>query len=55
MLRTLANVGYEGIASLKCHGTAGWPLEYVTEQFRRSAEYVRRLLPPVQPGVLAGA
>ena len=55
MLRTLANVGYEGIASLKCHGTAGWPLEYVTEQFRRSADYVRGLMPAVQPGVLAGA
>ena len=28
LLRVLANVGYSGVASLKCHGTAGWPLEY---------------------------
>ncbi len=41
LLRTLAAVGYEGVASLKCHGTAGWPIEYVTDQFGRSAEYVR--------------
>ena len=45
LLRRLADVGYEGIASLKCHGTAGWPLEYVTSQFRVSAEYVRGCLP----------
>ena len=45
LLRTLADVGYEGIASLKCHGTAGWPLEYVTKQLRDSADYVRSCLP----------
>lgn len=41
LLRTLASVGYEGTASLKCHGTVGWPIEYVTERFGASAEYVR--------------
>ena len=41
MMRTLASVGYEGVASLKCHGTAGWPIEYVTEQFGAAAAYVR--------------
>ncbi len=45
LLRTLAAVGYEGVASLKCHGTAGWPIEYVTETFGRSAEYIRAQMP----------
>lgn len=44
LLRTLAAIGYEGVASLKCHGTAGWPLEKVTSQMRASAEYVRASL-----------
>jgi sugar phosphate isomerase/epimerase len=45
LLRQLANVGYEGVASLKCHGTAGWPLEKVTSQLGDSAAYVRSLMP----------
>ena len=45
LLRTLAAVGYEGVASLKCHGTQGWPIERVTEQFGTAATYVRGLLP----------
>lgn len=45
LLRRLADVGYQGVASLKCHGTAGWPLEHVTAQLRASAEYVRSCLP----------
>ena len=32
LLANLAAVGYEGVASMKCHGTHGWPLEYVTGQ-----------------------
>jgi sugar phosphate isomerase/epimerase len=44
LLRTLKQVGYEGIASLKCHGTAGWPLQKVTDQLARSAQYVRRCM-----------
>ena len=45
LLRTLAAVGYQGVASLKCHGTAGWPIEHVTEQIGQSAAYVRANLP----------
>ncbi len=45
LLRALADVGYDGIASLKCHGTAGWPLDHITEQLRKSADYVRSCLP----------
>jgi sugar phosphate isomerase/epimerase len=41
---TLEKVGYEGVASLKCHGTAGWETSRVTAEVRRSAEYVRGLL-----------
>jgi sugar phosphate isomerase/epimerase len=43
-LRTLSRVGYTGVASLKCHGTGGWPLQKVTEQLRRSDLYVRSCL-----------
>ena len=45
LLRHLAAVGYEGVASLKCHGTAGWSLDYVTEQLRASADHIRERLP----------
>ena len=45
MLRTLAAIGYDGVASLKCHGTTGWPIEYVTDQLGRSAAYIRSMLP----------
>lgn len=41
LLRRLAEVGFEGVASLKCHGTAGWAKDYVTAQLRASAAYVR--------------
>ena len=44
LLRTLKQVGYEGVASLKCHGTAGWPLQKVTDQLAKSAEYVRECM-----------
>ncbi len=44
LLRTLKQVGYEGVASLKCHGTAGWPLQKVTNQLATSAQYVRRCM-----------
>lgn len=43
-LAALRRVGYEGAASLKCHGTGGWPLEKVTEQLRRSDAYVKSCL-----------
>lgn len=44
LLRGLANLGYEGTASLKCHGTAGWSKEKVTDQLRASNAYVRECL-----------
>ncbi len=44
LLRTLKHVGYEGVASLKCHGTAGWPLQKVTNELAKSAQYVRRCM-----------
>lgn len=45
LLHELARLGYEGVASLKCHGTAGWPIEKVSEQLERSTAYVRDCLP----------
>jgi sugar phosphate isomerase/epimerase len=45
LLHDLARLGYEGVASLKCHGTAGWSLEKVTNELERSAAYIRRCLP----------
>jgi sugar phosphate isomerase/epimerase len=43
-LAALNRVGYTGAASLKCHGTGGWPLEKVTEQLGASDAYVRSCL-----------
>lgn len=40
LLRALGTLGYAGVASLKCHGTAGWPLEKVTAQLGRSWRYL---------------
>lgn len=44
LLRNLALTGYAGVASLKCHGTAGWPIDYVTMQLAASTAYVRSAL-----------
>lgn len=44
LLRTLKLVGYEGVASLKCHGTAGWPMQKITNELAWSAQYVRRCM-----------
>lgn len=41
LLETLKRVGYTGPASLKCHGTSGWPLEKVTKYFSMSNDYIR--------------
>jgi sugar phosphate isomerase/epimerase len=41
LLRDLAASGYEGVASLKCHGTHGWTREYITAKLGESAAYVR--------------
>ncbi len=45
LLHDLDAIGYEGVASLKCHGTAGWSLDYISSQMRASAEYIRNCLP----------
>lgn len=44
-LGTLARVGYRGPASLKCHGTGGWPLQHVTDELAKADAYVRSCLP----------
>jgi sugar phosphate isomerase/epimerase len=44
LLGTLKQTGYTGVASLKCHGTAGWPLHKVTNELAKSAAYVRQCL-----------
>ena len=49
LLANLATVGYEGVASMKCHGTHDWPLEYVTAQLRASSEYLRGCMPAQRP------
>jgi sugar phosphate isomerase/epimerase len=41
MLGTLRRVGYEGVASLKCHGTQGWSFGKIGEQLRAADAYVR--------------
>lgn len=43
-LSTLRQVGYEGAASLKCHGTHDWPLEKVTAELANSDSYIRTCL-----------
>jgi sugar phosphate isomerase/epimerase len=44
LLGTLKRVGYEGAASLKCHGTQGWSLDKVTSQLRAADTYVTHCL-----------
>lgn len=41
MLRALDAVGYEGPASLKCHGTHGWSMEKIARHMRASDAYIR--------------
>jgi sugar phosphate isomerase/epimerase len=43
-LGTLKRVGYQGPASLKCHGTHGWSLQKITGELRASDEYVKSCL-----------
>jgi len=40
----LKRLGYVEPASLKCHGTAGWPLHKTTEKYRAADTYVRSCL-----------
>jgi sugar phosphate isomerase/epimerase len=44
LLGKLKRLGYEGPASLKCHGTHGWSVEKVTAQLRAADAYVRDCL-----------
>lgn len=41
LLAELQRAGYEGAASLKCHGTQGWSLEKIGKELRASDSYVR--------------
>lgn len=43
-LAALERLGYRGPVSLKCHGTAGWPLERITRGLRGADAYVRECL-----------
>jgi sugar phosphate isomerase/epimerase len=47
LLGTLARVGYRGPASLKCHGTGGWPLHHITTELAKADAYVRSCLAAV--------
>lgn len=40
-LSILQAIGYQGAASLKCHGTHGWSLEKVTARLKASDAYVK--------------
>lgn len=40
LLRALTSSGYQGVASLKCHGTAGWSFDKVSSQLRQSRTYL---------------
>jgi sugar phosphate isomerase/epimerase len=43
-LGTLKRAGYQGPASVKCHGTAGWPLEKITAELTKADAYVQHCL-----------
>ena len=40
-LAALKRVGYTGAASVKCHGTHGWSLDYISAQLKASDAYIR--------------
>lgn len=39
-LAALKRVGYTGAASVKCHGTHGWSLDYISAQLKASDAYI---------------
>jgi hypothetical protein len=41
LLSELQRAGYEGAASIKCHGTHGWSLEKIGRELRASDSYIR--------------
>jgi sugar phosphate isomerase/epimerase len=43
-LGALKRVGYQGAASLKCHGTHGWSLQKITDELGASDKYVKSCL-----------
>ena len=43
-LAELKRVGYTGAASIKCHGTHGWSLDYISAQLKASDAYIRGCL-----------
>jgi sugar phosphate isomerase/epimerase len=43
-LAELKRVGYTGAASIKCHGTHGWSLDYISAQLNASDAYIRDCL-----------
>lgn len=43
-LAALKRVGYTGAASIKCHGTHGWSLDYISAQLKVSDAYIRDCL-----------
>ncbi len=43
-LAALKRAGYTGAASIKCHGTHGWSLDYVSGQLKASDAYIRDCL-----------
>ena len=40
-MAALKRVGYTGAASVKCHGTHGWSLDYISAQLKASDAYIR--------------
>jgi sugar phosphate isomerase/epimerase len=44
LLAELSRSGYDGVASVKCHGTHGWSLEKIGKEVRASDAYIRDTL-----------
>jgi sugar phosphate isomerase/epimerase len=44
LLRTLRDLGFEGAASVKCHGTQGWSIEKISAQLRAADAYLRPIV-----------
>tara|TARA_R100000365_G_scaffold2844_1_gene8831 strand:- start:1176 stop:2036 length:861 start_codon:yes stop_codon:yes gene_type:complete len=44
LLTHLSNLGYEGAASLKCHGTAGWSMDRIDAELSRADQYIRPIV-----------
>ena len=44
LLQTLHRLGYTGPASLKCHGTQGWPAERITRELAAADDYIRPIV-----------